>query len=146
MPVKKVGSEKAHEGERVGDLVEGRIGPDPGQDADRQRDQQRQDLRRADHEERRRHAVEDEPADVDAAREREAPVAVGHRGEPVQVAEQIGSSRPNFARRASLTSGGMFGFEASSPNGSPGAKASTVNRMRLIPSRLGIATRRRRSR
>jgi hypothetical protein len=33
-----------------------------------------------------------------------------------------------------------------SPNGSPGASARTVNRMRLIPSRLGIAISRRRRR
>src|SRR6478672_6272206 len=38
----------------------------------------------------------------------------------------------------------MAGFCASSPNGSPGARARTVYRMTLIPKMLGIMSRRRR--
>src|SRR5687767_2928862 len=38
----------------------------------------------------------------------------------------------------------MAGFCANSPNGSPGARASTVNRMTLIPRMLGIISRMRR--
>jgi hypothetical protein len=40
----------------------------------------------------------------------------------------------------------MFGLSSISPNGSPGANASTVNRTTLMPSRLGtvISNRRRR--
>jgi hypothetical protein len=33
----------------------------------------------------------------------------------------------------------MFGLETISPNGSPGANASTVNSTTLMPSRLGTA-------
>src|SRR6516162_2941695 len=51
----------------------------------------------------------------------------------------IGSSSPNFARNAAPTSAGTFGLVASSPKGSPGASANTVNSTMLIPSRLGIA-------
>src|SRR3954451_13143576 len=58
----------------------------------------------------------------------------------------MGSSRPNLRRRFARTSGGTFGFVASSSNGSPGASASTVNRTMLIPRRLGIAMSRRRVR
>ena len=49
-------------------------------------------------------------------------------------------------RRFARTSGGTFGFVASSSNGSPGASASTVNSTMLIPRRLGIAMSRRRVR
>src|SRR5215471_9082058 len=55
----------------------------------------------------------------------------------------IGSSSPNLARNAAATSGGTLGFVASSPNGSPGASASTTNSTRLMPSRLGTAISRR---
>src|SRR5215218_7952246 len=58
----------------------------------------------------------------------------------------MGSSRPNLRRRFARTSGGTFGFVASSSNGSPGASASTVNSTTLIPRRLGIAMSRRRVR
>src|SRR5215207_5096526 len=58
----------------------------------------------------------------------------------------MGSSRPNLRRRFARTSGGTFGFVASSSNGSPGASASTVNSTMLIPRRLGIAISRRRVR
>src|SRR5476649_343774 len=37
------------------------------------------------------------------------------------------------------TSGGTLGLVASSPNGSPGASASTVNSTALMPSKLGKA-------
>ena len=50
----------------------------------------------------------------------------------------IGSSSPNWARRFIRTSAGTLGLVASSPNGSPGAMASTVNRTTLIPMRTGI--------
>src|SRR3546814_10134558 len=53
---------------------------------------------------------------------------------------------PNFSRREAATSGGTAGFCASSPNGSPGASASTVNSTKLIPSKLGMAMRIRRKR
>src|SRR5664279_3081239 len=56
----------------------------------------------------------------------------------------MGSSRPNLARSASRTSGGTLGLVASSENGSPGASASTMNRISEIPSRLGMAISRRR--
>ena len=46
-------------------------------------------------------------------------------------------------RRAARTSGGTAGLVASSSNGSPGASASTVNSTTLMPSRLGMAMRRR---
>ena len=78
---------KADEGERVGDLVEQRIGLCRGIDADRYRDQQRQQLRRADHVERGRQALQDQRVDVHPADEGKAPVAVHHGNEPVQVAE-----------------------------------------------------------
>src|SRR5215469_6912669 len=58
----------------------------------------------------------------------------------------IESSSPNFTRSAAATSGGTLGLEASSPNGSPGASASTMNSTRLMPSRLGTAISNRRSR
>ena len=48
------------------------------------------------------------------------------------------------ARRAMRTSGGTLGLVASSSKGSPGASASTVNRMTLMPSRLGSASNNRR--
>ncbi len=87
---------KADKGKRVGDLVEDRIGPHRGIDADRQRDRQRQNLRRADHEQRRRDALQDQLVDVDAACERKAPVAVQHRDQPVQVANENRIVDPEF--------------------------------------------------
>src|SRR5438034_4346808 len=51
-----------------------------------------------------------------------------------------GSSRPNFARRFWRTSGGTFGFVASSSKGSPGARASTANSTTLMPSSAGMET------
>src|SRR5437667_7929074 len=56
---------------------------------------------------------------------------------------RIGSSIPNFTRSASRISGGILLLVASSPNGSPGASASSTKRMRLMPSRLGRAMTRR---
>src|SRR5215471_15431088 len=53
---------------------------------------------------------------------------------------------PNFARSAKRTSGGTAGLLASSPKGSPGASANTVNSTTLMPRRLGTAIKRRRSR
>ncbi len=76
---------EANEGERVGDLVEYRIGLGRGIDADGNRDQQRQDLGRPDHVERGRKALEDELIDVHPADERKTPVAVHHGRQPVQV-------------------------------------------------------------
>src|ERR1700675_5093980 len=58
----------------------------------------------------------------------------------------MGSSRPNWARRLSRTSGGTFGLVASSSKGSPGAMARMTNRTRLIPARTGRAISRRRIR
>src|SRR5438093_4475865 len=58
----------------------------------------------------------------------------------------MGSSSPNFVRNAAPTSAGTLGLVASSPNGSPGASASTVNSTMLMPSRLGIAISKRLSR
>ena len=87
MPVKKGRQGEADECQRVRDLVEDRIRPHGRIDADRQRDEERQDLRGADDEERRRDALEDQFVDVDAAREGEAPIAVEHRDEPVQIAQ-----------------------------------------------------------
>ena len=81
---------EADEGERAGDLVEERVGPRRRVDADRQRDQQRQDLRGADDEQRRRQALQDQRVDVDAAGEGEAPVALQHGGEPAHVAQVDG--------------------------------------------------------
>ena len=97
---------EADQGERAGDLVEDRIGPGRRIDADRQRDQQRQHLRCADHAERGRQALQDQRIDVHAADEREAPVAVQHGGEPVQVAHrdriieaELGAQRGLHRRR-----------------------------------------------
>src|SRR5947207_5175603 len=56
---------------------------------------------------------------------------------------RMGSSIPNFTRSASRISGGILLLVASSPNGSPGASASSAKRMRLMPSRLGRAMTRR---
>src|SRR6266851_5235726 len=53
---------------------------------------------------------------------------------------------PNLARSAARTSGGTAGLLANSPNGSPGANASTVNSRRLMPSMLGRTINRRRIR
>src|SRR5262249_7284810 len=47
---------------------------------------------------------------------------------------------------AAPTSGGTLGLVASSPNGSPGARARIRNNTRLMPSRLGTAIRSRRKR
>ena len=79
---------EAHEGERVRDLVEQRIGPERRVDADRHGDRERQDLRGADDEQRRRDALADQVVDVDAAGEGEAPVALHHGGEPAEVAHE----------------------------------------------------------
>src|SRR3954467_13633015 len=57
---------------------------------------------------------------------------------------KMGSSIPNFTRKAARTSGGTLELVASSPKGSPGASASSTNRIRLMPSRLGTAMIRRR--
>ena len=94
--MKKVGSEKPIKAKRVGDLVEDRIGPHRGIDADRQRHRQRQDLRRADHEQRGRHPLQDQFVDVDAAGERKAPVALQHRGQPAQIANENRIVDPEF--------------------------------------------------
>src|SRR5262245_55955888 len=58
----------------------------------------------------------------------------------------MGSSRPNCCRRLRRTWAGMLGFNASSSKGSPGAMARIVNRTRLIPTRVGMVMRIRRSR
>src|SRR5437667_6059084 len=55
-----------------------------------------------------------------------------------------GSSRPNCARSRWATSGGTLALVASSENGSPGASARMPKRTMLIPTRTGIAIRRRR--
>src|SRR5512145_1285793 len=57
----------------------------------------------------------------------------------------MGSSSPNWARRFMRTSGGTFGFVASSSNGSPGAIARMVKSTRLIPASTGTMIRRRRT-
>ena len=44
------------------------------------------DLRRADHRQRHRHALQDQRVDVDPADEGEAPVALQHRDQPAEVA------------------------------------------------------------
>ena len=92
----------------VGDLVEERVGPCRGEYAYRQRDHQRQYLRRPDHEQGGRQPLQDQRVDIDAADEGEAPVALEHRaGASACNAWQTGSSRPNFARNAARTSGGI---------------------------------------
>ena len=53
---------------------------------------------------------------------------------------------PNWARKAARTSGGTAGLLASSPKGSPGASAKTVNSTTLMPIKLGTAISKRRSR
>jgi hypothetical protein len=50
-----------------------------------------------------------------------------------------GSFNPNFSRKAMATSGGILGFETNSEKGSPGAIANTVNKTKLMPSKLGTA-------
>jgi hypothetical protein len=77
---------KADEGQRAGDAVEPAVGLDGGQHAHRQRHQDGQHLRRADHRQRDRDALADQLVDVDAADEAEAPVALEHAGQPAQVA------------------------------------------------------------
>ena len=73
--MKKVGSEKPDEGQRGRDLVEEGVGPHRGVDADGQRDEQAQELGRAEDEQRGRQPLEDQRDHVDAADEGEAPVA-----------------------------------------------------------------------
>ena len=106
MPVKNVGKAKPMKRQCAGDLVEDRIGPRRRIDADRQRHQQREHLRRADHGQRHRQALQDQRVDVDPADERKAPVAVQHRGQPVQVAHrdriieaELGAQRRLHRRR-----------------------------------------------
>ena len=79
---------EADERQRAGDLIEDRVGPRGGKDADRNGDQDRQDLRRADDEQRRRQPLQDQLVDVHAADEREAPVALRHRRDPAHVAHR----------------------------------------------------------
>ena len=85
-PVKKVGQREADEGERRGDLVEDRVGPHRGEHADGEGDAEREKLRRADHKQRGGEPLQDQRVDIDAAREREAPVALQHRHDPAEVA------------------------------------------------------------
>ncbi len=73
---------------RAGDLVKDRIGPRRRKDAHRQGDQQCQNLRGADNAKRRRQALQDQRIDVNATDEGEAPVAVQHRVQPMQVADR----------------------------------------------------------
>src|SRR3972149_5938078 len=87
-PREERGQGEADEGERRGDLVEERVGAERGEDADRQRDQDAEELRRAEDPERRAEAVQEEGVDVDPADEREAPVAPQHRDEPARVADE----------------------------------------------------------
>ena len=86
MPVKKVGSEKPMKANVLAIWSKIEYGPRRGVDADRQRDQQRQHLRRADHTERHRQALQDQRVDIHPADEGKAPVAMQHGHEPVQVA------------------------------------------------------------
>ncbi len=87
---------KADKGKGVGDLVEDRIGPHRGIDADRKCHRQCQELRRADHEQRGWNALQDQFVDVDAAGERKTPVAVQHRDQPVQIANEDWIVDPEF--------------------------------------------------
>ena len=87
---------KTDKGHRVGDLVEDRIGPHRGIHADRKRNRQSQDLRRADDEQRGRDPLQDQLVDVDAACERKAPVAVQHRDQPAHVANENRIVDPEF--------------------------------------------------
>ena len=77
---------EADEGDGAGDAVEPRVGLHRGQDAHRQRDQDRQHLRQADHDDGGGQPLPDELVDVDAALKAEAPVALEHAGQPQQVA------------------------------------------------------------
>ncbi len=135
---------KADEGKRVGDLVEDRIGPHRGIDADRQRDRQCQDLRRADHEQRGRDALQDQAGRRRCGWRTKSPSrrAASRRASAGSERKWDRRSRISPAS-AARTSGGILVLAASSPNGSPGASASSTKRMRLMPSRLGRAMTRR---
>src|SRR5262249_48706951 len=90
------GQGEADKRQRAGDLIEDRIGPHRRVDADRQRDQQGEDLRGADDEDRRRQPLQDQGIDVDSADEGEAPLAVQHGGEPAYIANGDGIIEPEF--------------------------------------------------
>ena len=64
--------------------------------------------------------------------------------QPVEIAHVDRVIQSELGAQRAATAGGTFGLVISSPNGSPGARASMVNRMRLMASRLGIASSRRR--
>ena len=84
------GQGEADERQGGRDLIEDRVGAQGGVRADRDRDEDRQELGRGEDDERRGQALQDQGVDVDAAHERESPVAADHRRHPAGVADGQG--------------------------------------------------------
>ena len=139
--MKNVGSEKPMKAKRIGDLVEDRVGPGRRIDADRQGDQQSQNLRRADHEQRRRQALQDQYIHIHAAGERKPQSPSQHRHEPAQVAQRDRVVEPKLLRaRRRPPRPGHWGWWRARRTGRRGARRQHGERaLMLIPSRLGIA-------